>query len=452
MKSKILMLLLTASLVASCTNGMDEFIEDSSKNVSDNLPLTRSCTNDTINLGELTSLEETEELLDLKKRYEEIRSGNHKMQAPATTTDDFFSSNIYAIRELPITIKVRSVASGSTATNTYLFCDGAGKEVTLSNSSTAAESKFYLKILPPSSGISYLIYSNVSKTPLTVGQYTNNPDNKILMSAKDNSGSLYGSGWDLIPSSYSGYFSIQSESYLGQSDPNNSWSIFYYVLEAKANDKLGYGERVNYKAQQEFLINPTTTFTLQNVTYDLNNATVSNGAIISKVTSLTNPKEYVDKVSISVTADVEETSNFYETAGTLKLNISSSNTTKFPRPIPIAGKAVLMDDTDKDAIYSSSTQKFPTTVEYQTSIEMKPRSLLELTTKFKTFILNVPYVAVAKYGDREVKVKGTWRGYAIANPDYNTPINEPHFYDLETGKELNYSLSFNALNNTFIVK
>ena len=179
------------------------------------------------------------------------------------------------------------MASGSTAANAYLFCDGAEKEVTLGNSSTVAGSKFYLKILPASSGIPYLIYSNVSKTPLTVGHYTNNPNNKILMSAKDNSGSLYGSGWNLIPSSYKGYFSIQSESYLGQSDPNNSWSIFYYVLEAKADNKLGYGQRVNYKAQQEFLINPTTTFTLQNVTFDLDNAVVTNSTAVSKVTSLT---------------------------------------------------------------------------------------------------------------------------------------------------------------------
>ena len=165
------------------------------------------------------------------------------------------------------------------------------------------------------------------------------------MSAKDNSGSLYGSGWNLIPSSYKGYFSIQSESYLGQSDPNNSWSIFYYVLEAKADNKLGYGQRVNYKAQQEFLINPTTTFTLQNVTFDLDNAVVTNSTAVSKVTSLTNPYEYVKNMPITVAASVEETSNFYETAGTLKLNISSSSTTKFPRPIPIAGKAVLMDNT-----------------------------------------------------------------------------------------------------------
>lgn len=44
---------------------------------------------------------------------------------------------------------------------------------------------------------------------------------------------------------------------------------------AKANNKLGYAQRVNYRAQQEFLITPTASFTLQNVTFDLENATIS---------------------------------------------------------------------------------------------------------------------------------------------------------------------------------
>lgn len=451
MKPKFLMSLLLASLfTVSCTNEMDE--DEFLKNSSENISLTRSCSNDTLDLGELVCLEETEEFLNLKRSYEEIHSRNNRVKALSTTADDFFSSNVYAIRELPITIKVRSVASGSTTGNVYLFCDGAGKEVTLGNSSSAAGSKFYLKILPASSGVPYLIYSNISKTPLSVGYYTNSPDNKILMSAKDNSGSLYSASWDLIPSSYKGYFSIQSESYLGQSDPNDSWSIFYYVLEAKSNNKLGYGQRVNYKAQQEFLICPTATFILENLTFDLDNATVTSSTPIAKVTSLVNTHEYITNTPITVVVEGEETSNFNETAGTLKLNISSLSTTKFPRPRPIAGKAVLMDDTIEDAIYSSSTQKFSTKVEYQTSIEMKPRSLLQLTTKFKTFILNVPYTATAKYSDREVKVKGIWRGYAIANPEYNAPINEARFYDLETGEELNYSLSFDALRNIYMVK
>ena len=347
MKSRISMLLFVATFAVACTNEMEEFAKDSFKNVPENASLTRSCSGDTIDLGELVSLEETEEQKDLKARYEKMYSSNRKVQALDAIVDDFFSSNIYAIRELPVTIKVRAVASGSTTSNSYLFCDGAGKEVTLGNSSTSSGSRFYLKILPATSGIPYLIYSSASNTPLSVGYYTNAPDNKILMTAKDNSGSLYSAGWDLIPSTYKGYFSIQSESYLGQSDPNNSWSVFYHVLEAKANNKLGYAQRVNYRAQQEFLITPIASFTLQNVTFDLENATISNGTAISRVTSLTNVHEYTTNENLKISFNAEETSNFYETAGTLKVNISSPSSTKFPRPRPIAGKAVLIGDEDK---------------------------------------------------------------------------------------------------------
>ena len=131
------MLLFVAAFAAACTNEMEEFAKDSFENVPENASLTRSCLSDTIDLGELVSLEETEELKELKARYEKMYSNNRKVQALDATVDDFFSSNIYAIRELPVTIKVRTVASGSTTSNSYLFCDGAGKEVTLGNSSTS---------------------------------------------------------------------------------------------------------------------------------------------------------------------------------------------------------------------------------------------------------------------------------------------------------------------------
>ena len=53
------------------------------------------------------------------------------------------------------------------------------------------------------------------------------------MAAKEENVSLMSAGWDLLRSNtYKNYYAIQSEIYLGQSDPNNSWSIFYYVLEA----------------------------------------------------------------------------------------------------------------------------------------------------------------------------------------------------------------------------
>lgn len=104
------MLLFVAAFAAACTNEMEE--SANLENVPANASLTRSCPGDTIDLGELVSLEETEELQELKARYEKMYSNSRKVQALDATVDDFFSSNIYAIRELPVTIKVRTVASG----------------------------------------------------------------------------------------------------------------------------------------------------------------------------------------------------------------------------------------------------------------------------------------------------------------------------------------------------
>lgn len=450
MKSKYLILSLAAFFMAACSNEVEDI---SSVDISTN-PVSRSCTVDSCGLGELVSLEETDELRFLKQLYEKSHANNIQSTALSSETDEYFLSNIREISGLPVTIQVRSIASGSTNGYTYLSCSKAGQEVTLSNS----ESEFYLKILPATSGIPYLIYSNVSRTPLTVGYYTNNPDNKILMSAKDDSGSLFSASWDLLPSSsYKGYFAIESESYLGQSDPNNMWSVFNYVLEAKSGNKIGYGQRVNNKAQQEFLIKPTVSFSLSDLTFDLDKATVTAGSPVSAKLSITNKEYFEQSEKIDIEFSGTETSVFNETAGTLKLNVISSISKKFQRPLPIAGKAVIFEDTPYDALYSKTTQQFHVSKPYSTNITMKPHCLLQLTAKLKTFVLNVPYVVTAKYNPvrgevREVKVKGIWRGYALADPYNNMPDFESHFYDLESGEEINYSLVLDERLNTYTVK
>ena len=449
MKRKYFKLLPIAAFMVACSNEMEDVY--TAKDVS-NLA-SRTCISDSSKLGKLVYLEETEELRKLKQLSKEKLANQFQSYFLGALPDDFFSSNMYAIRELPITIQVRSIASGSTSGYTYLYCTGAGQEVTLSN----VKSSFYLKILPASSGIPYLIYSNASKTPLSVGYYTNNPNNKILISAKDNSGSLFSASWNLLPSSYyKGYFTIESESYLGQSDPDNMWSVFNYVLEAKGNNKLGYGQPVNNKAQQEFMITPTCDFNLTDLKFDLDNATVTEGQLLPTTFSLTNIDYFEKTEKIEIEFAGQETSFFNETRGTLNLNVTDPDSMMFQRPQPISGKAVITKESPKDAKYLTSTEKFNVTKTFETSIDMKPRCLLQLKAKLKTFTLNVPYVVTAQYKYnnelREVKVKGVWKGFSLANPYHNTPIMEPHFYDLESGNEIHYTLEFNKERNIYTIK
>lgn len=440
MNRKLLLFAMMPCVMASCTTEMEDYLNLPNEDNAEFLKVSRTCSieTDSSDLGELMCLKRAEESLHPNGLCNENRllsiktmSANTELIKPSSSDDDFFSSNLYAIRELPITIKARSAASGSTASNCYFSCNGAGKEVVLSNSSTAAQSKFYIKIMPPSSGVSYLIYSNVSNTPICVGYYTKYPDNKILMSAPNDQMTLCDVAWNLLPSSSNkGYFAIQSESYFGKTDSNGVSSLVGYILEATANNKIGYSLSYDNKAQQEFLIMTDNSFVLQDVEYDLANATVTSGAMISKETTYTNTLEVPNKIIAKVALTANETSCYYETSGKLALNITAPAILKLPRPIPVAGQAVLMEDITYDASYTKTTQNISKTINYTTDIEMMPRSLLKLTTKFKTFVLNVPYVATATYEGRTVKVRGIWKGYAIANPEYYAPINELHFYDL----------------------
>ena len=70
-----------------------------------------------------------------------------------------------------------------------------GKEVTLASRLSLSTSwQFFFKILPASSGIPYLIYSKETGTPLSVGQYENDPNNKVLFARSNNTGSLMSAG------------------------------------------------------------------------------------------------------------------------------------------------------------------------------------------------------------------------------------------------------------------
>ena len=447
---KLLTIMVLTVLLGSCQNDIDESF------TCDSPMLEEQRTRSIVSLDENVSdsieiLQESEELLLLKRQYE-LRNKS-LLKTSIASTDDFFSENIYAIREMPVTIKVHSIAKGSTSGYNYMFVDGKGTEVVLGNSEKADGSKFYIKILPATSGIPYLIYSNVAKTPLAVGQYTNNPDNKILMTAKDESGSTFSWGWDLLPSSSNkGYFAIESQSYLGQSDPNNIWSIFYYVLEAKANNKIGYAQRVNNNLQQEFLITPIDEFALTEVKYSLENATIKDGPTIDgEMVEIINTSDEEMTMPFSTYVSGTETSLFSEQRGKLNLKIVDMYKQVFPRPVAIAKRATIKDVVP-DAYYNSVTQRFSRRWNYNNTVEMKKHCLLQLTCKFKTFNIEVPYVATAQCNGRIVKVAGTWRGNYIANPDHNKPTLLTHYYDLETGEELMYSMEYDDTSKKYIKK
>lgn len=360
--------------------------------------------------------------------------------------DEYFSSNMWNIRELPIALKSRG--KGNT-NNQYLTSNGAGKEITLANSATSIWEKFYLKILPASSGIPYLIYSQQSNTPLAVGQYDSNPNNKVLYAQPNASSSLYSAGWDLIPSTYKGYFAIQSESYLGQSDPNNMWSVFNHVLEVGNNNKIGYAQYTK-KAQQEFFIELVEGFTLNYIEFHAEGSTVTKRSPLKLITYSENETEERRPFTIQAAHYVDEESQFSENTA-LKIPIQNT-TTLFYRPI-VKGEHLKIPNAVKpedelapirekpDMIYSTTNQKMRSTLRFDINGTAPANSMIEAVSYLENYNVSADYTAYMSYnynGEvREVKIKGKWYGVIYTNQrDNNYPKDVIKFYDLDDGQEM----------------
>lgn len=333
-------------------------------------------------------------------------------------TDEYYSSNMWAIRELPFALKVRG---GGTTNKPYFATQGTRKELLLSASNS---SKFYLKILPASSGIPYLIYSNTYNKPLVCGQYSNNPDNKLVFVWDTET--ISSGSWDLIPSTYKGYFAIENQTYLGTADPNNPWSIFWYSIEAKSNSTVGYAQ-YSKKPQQEFLLEFVDKFKVKEIEFDRESAVVSPLLPHLEIESSgqTPPVLGPSNITIDAKKDVYDTSTYSE-KGSLKIPMLKPDQLFF-RPAIIAGQFVkpgnfssgeVADSTVfmPKAPYTPTEYKIKKTLSVTIPVEVDKPTFVKVTTYLKRYSVKADYTITMVYkkageaNEREVKFKGTWNG------------------------------------------
>ena len=441
MKFRFFLLMLLPICMVGCNDEMDSLVKGPSEVAESITQMTRSISPDSIYDGEPVEFEPTQDMIRLKELYAEIHSTQRRAPLnPSSTYDETLWGNMYAIRELPATIKVRSKAStGSTANYVSLYCEGKSKEVALNAGNAGDKNRFLIKVLPASACVPYLIYSVAAGTPLSVGYYTNKPDEKILMASKDDSGSLMSIGWDLLQSSYyKNYYAIQSESYLGQADPNNQWSIFYYVLEAVSGNKIRYAQHVNNKAQQEFIITPDAKFEIKSLEYVVNNSTPSKSTF-SKTVTVKNTSAQEKAMNVPFDFYEMETSYFNRNSWNVNLNFTDDSK-KFVRPTVTSG-SVITDNPDAagDAVFiNSNTQNISRHIVYNHPIRCKASSTAKVTVKFVKYYVNVDYIVKAQYevkaGDlRECVLKGTWSGYVIEDPNEITPEDKIEFTPIGGG-------------------
>lgn len=425
--------------LVGCTDEVTQDVVQSYVKQNTTSPLTRTASLDVSVDTTTQELQETEDLKVLRSKCRKAHSVLKRVNMMSDDEyDDTYWSNMYAIRELPSTIKVRSIASsGSTYGYTNLYCDRKGGEVTLNNRSELVNNRFYIRILPASSGIPYLIYSAASKTPLTVGHYRKNPNEKILMARTDENGSLYGASWDLLSSEQNhSYYSIQSNDYFGQTDPNSYWTIYHYVLEAVSGNKIRYAKRVLNKSQQEFIITPDQKFDIVSLEYDVENASVSKTSFTKTMTT---------KNLSSQDKDINVAFNFYENENSFfnknKWNVNlqfSNNEINFPRPSVVGGYVISPDGKSSDARFMyNGYQNISRKITYSYPIRCKASSVVKVTLTFVKYNVTVKYTAKAQCtidgNVRECILKGTWTGSIVEDPNEIKPEGTIQFSPIGDG-------------------
>lgn len=426
----IILILLLVIGVSSCSEEQEELNRNDNKARIENVSGSNEQDSDSI-----VVMQETDEMRALQKEA--------KASLPVKTRanfnygenyDQYFSSNIYAIREMPLTIVARGV--GKDASRKFFYCNGSSQEVKLTNVSRPSDiaQQFYLKILPATTGIPYLIYSQKANTPLTVGHYRKHSNISILMSSSDNSIQNSMAGWDLIASEIPGYFAIQNEMYLGQTDPKNYWTVFNYSLEVNDNDEIRYA-KYSKKPQQEFLITPVVNFVLETVSFDLDNAKITDAKPIEVQFTSVNKNGKEVSFSDSVKTDVDDTYRFYQNRSNIKFNLTDKGNMQLPTVL--AKKLVILsNDKTRMTFYNADrNQTYHNYYKVGVSGDAPAKSLIKVTVQLASYNVEASYVATAKYNDRVIKFSGVWKGTIVPDPNLVEPTILTRFFNCTTGEE-----------------
>lgn len=441
----------TLVALTACSSTFEEPLSDDVQKSISERPISRALDNDSISEDSIL-MEPTEEMLRLKDVLNSLR-GNELTKATNYDSyiyDEYYDSNIMAIEGLPLYIRVRQAATSSSAIRVYMSIDGAGKEINMRRAQEIDDRfRFYLKKPLSVTGIPYMIYSYKTNTPLAVSAYSNNPNKRVLMVSKTEPDDYFPCSWDLIPADSTGCFYIQSQSYIGQSDPNNFASIFYYVLEAQDDNRSRYAKRVAGSPQQIYYFELNNTFSVDSVIYDFDNATVTPSTPVSAQTiNLSNSTEFKKQMPFTANVTCYERSRFIQQKNRFLFKIKEDKL--LPRPYTQARRAMINPNTPRDAKYLSSTPH-PKNLTFSNQVDVEARSVCQVTVKFKAFNLSVPYVITAKYNNKVIKLKGKWEGYVMGIPDSDKPDVETKNYDLDTGEEIFRLYSFDTQSNRYII-
>jgi hypothetical protein len=294
---------------------------------------------------------------------------------------------------------------------------GKGQEVILAPySSTNPNQLFYLKFLPPSTGISYLIYSTNDEAPIGAGSYANNPSNYVLYTQATNSNSLFGFSWDFSANTTNDALYFINQDLLG-SGGGSSWDVYNYYLDA-TNGAIVFAKSNNSFAQQ-FNIVPNDIFKLESIEY-VNDAS----AVLSKIPDFTTTWSYTNGTSVqqSITTSfgqkAAKTSNH-----TNQSTITTKLSTEIEVNIPFIAGGKISTEIGGSLQYTyGQSETTEDTRNYDIPLLIPANSRVTASATVTRYNMNVNYIATLRGQNTEkvITVRGIWSGVDCTDIIVNT--------------------------------
>jgi hypothetical protein len=398
---------------------------------------------DSMRFAEYMKFKKNRELLEIQSMFSEERklSGQIKSASAIASyyVESTISDNIYAIRDLPVTIRTKSGTSIST--------NGKGRELAVnagrggrqsaeieeqaypyagsgrpSRPSYTNKFKFYFKTFPASSGIPYILYSKQENTPVSVGTYSKDPDNPVLYTRDNSSGSLYMASFDFLPSNTKRYVKWQSNGLIAQGNSGNWSDIYYKVAEVRNYNKTGVS-KWNGSSTQECSITPGATFTVDDIEFSnsYNTRIVNQGSIkVSGGEQNDFNNTYLPNVNVKFYKDVEDKSRFEEHS-CIAFSLKTDGK-KFPLPTIINGAINTWpsQSTPRVALYEEKQQIIPKQLQGFIATSLDPRTKMEAIYTYRWYDVEVDYSVKISYSNRSdvrrTTLKGIWKGRIWIDP------------------------------------
>ncbi len=197
---------------------------------SDELPILESEVNssDLLSANYSTSLSKScglDSIISLEGDSIAMRKLCAKTRSASSYSDLY--EELHQLDQIPIYLQI----IGNNSTKHFLDVSGEGKELTFEDyKDNNVSQQFYIKILPASTGIPYLIYSKKTNTPISLGAYSSNPDVKVVYAKPSSNTSTFGASWDIRYGEYSkGSFIIENQDYPQQGNSGSIYDIYYSV-------------------------------------------------------------------------------------------------------------------------------------------------------------------------------------------------------------------------------